>query len=108
MDISDEIMVEAARINPFPLNKNKGHSLSLKRRRKVFYYSGRICFHCGVELTEESFTVDHLIPLGLGGSRKRIENLVASCYPCNKGRGCSVPTQEQLDRAKSLYPPTSL
>ena len=41
------------------------------------------------ELTEETATIEHYVPLGLGGLDNR-NNMVLACDPCNSERGCSM------------------
>lgn len=43
----------------------------------------RICAYCG---TTENLTMDHRIPLVLGGPDHR-ENLIRACKSCNKSKG---------------------
>ena len=60
----------------------------LRRRRKKKAYAqwrGR-CFWCHERLTTEAATVDHLLPLSLGGTNER-PNCVLCCFRCNQGRG---------------------
>lgn len=67
---------------------------SVKRR---MLRKNAACHWCGCGLTPETATVDHKIPLGLGGADQR-DNIVLACEPCNKARGCSVgppPTQPE-------------
>ena len=40
-----------------------------------------ICSYCGIELTEENRTKDHIFPRSWGG--RGHGNLVWSCMPCN-------------------------
>lgn len=40
------------------------------------------CAHCGKKLNENTFTIDHVIPLGKGGTNEPI-NLVPLCEKCN-------------------------
>lgn len=44
------------------------------------------CYYCEVELTKDNRSVDHVIPLALGGAH-HISNLVPSCIPCNSSKG---------------------
>ena len=45
------------------------------------------CFHCDLWLNRETFTLDHIIPVALGGDNS-VYNFVPSCQPCNSKRGC--------------------
>lgn len=45
-----------------------------------------ICVYCGTALTAENRTIDHVIPLSLGGSNKA-RNKVAACITCNGLKG---------------------
>jgi HNH endonuclease len=51
---------------------------------------GMKCFWCGHELTPETLTIDHYIPLSKGGSNK-IKNLRLACNGCNQKRGDAMP-----------------
>jgi len=44
------------------------------------------CAYCGVLLTRNTVTRDHVIPRAAGGQGG--ENLVPSCGPCNRAKGC--------------------
>ena len=52
-----------------------------KLRRKLRIV--RICAYCG---TTENLTMDHRIPLVLGGPDHK-ENLIRACKSCNKSKG---------------------
>lgn len=54
-------------------------------RADVFRRSGGICHHCGKPLPA-SWHIDHLVPVVRGGL-SNLENLVASCPPCNLLKG---------------------
>lgn len=45
-----------------------------------------LCWICGNELTANTATMDHVIPVSLGGSNSR-RNLRAACRSCNEQRG---------------------
>lgn len=44
------------------------------------------CVYCGVSLTPDNYTRDHVIPLSRGGSTQR-ENIAPCCYDCNHLKG---------------------
>lgn len=44
------------------------------------------CSWCGKEFSTDKFTIDHIIPLYLGGL-DGLENVCASCGPCNSKKG---------------------
>ena len=56
-------------------------------RRAVFARDGWACQYCG---SRSNLTVDHVIPRSKGG-QSSWENIVASCGPCNRRKGDSLP-----------------
>ncbi|MEH1777094.1 HNH endonuclease [Nostoc sp.] len=60
-----------------------------KLPRLIEKYGDR-CFWCECHLTPEIMTIDHYIPLSLGGSNKT-DNLRLACYGCNQKRGNAMP-----------------
>lgn len=50
------------------------------------------CWLCGDALTPSTATVDHRIPLSLGGTSD-VHNLFLSCGPCNNEKGRSLPKE---------------
>ena len=58
-------------------------------RRAVFARDGWRCQYCG---SRSSLTVDHVVPRSKGGS-STWDNIVASCAPCNRRKGDSLPRQ---------------
>jgi 5-methylcytosine-specific restriction endonuclease McrA len=58
-------------------------------RRAVFARDGWACQYCG---SRTSLTVDHVVPRSKGGG-STWENIVASCAPCNRRKGDSLPRQ---------------
>jgi 5-methylcytosine-specific restriction endonuclease McrA len=80
----------------------KRWQVSWKMRRKVFEKTGGNCFYCGKkldydiseveELSRSGFHVDHVIPLSRGGTYE-IDNLVPSCFRCNKEKGDKTPEE---------------
>lgn len=55
-----------------------------------FEHLGKKCFYCGVELTNETVTRDHYIPLAKGGN-DNIDNIVPCCKNCNSRKRNKMP-----------------
>ena len=76
-------------------------NLSKKVRFDVFKRDGFKCQYCGAHPPEAVLEVDHIKPVALGGGND-IDNLVAACFDCNRGKGAgdlaSVP-QTLADKA---------
>ncbi|WP_174711375.1 HNH endonuclease [Nostoc sp. TCL240-02] len=77
-----------------PVNLRRYKRLYRKSRRdklpRLIEKYGCRCLWCGCHLTPEIMTVDHYIPLSLGGSNKT-DNLRLACYGCNQKRGNAMP-----------------
>ncbi|MCC4266271.1 HNH endonuclease [Microbacterium schleiferi] len=57
------------------------------------------CYYCGArgnETTGDGLTIDHVIPVALGGS-DAATNLVAACGDCNAGKTSTAPDGETVD-----------
>lgn len=62
------------------------------RRQQLKAYwlkRGKGCIYCGVKLTEENMTVDHVVPRSKDGS-ENAENLAPCCISCNRKKGNSL------------------
>lgn len=77
-------------------NKRKG--LGKTTRFNVFKRDSFQCVYCGVRPPNVVLEVDHIIPVSKGGLNN-IENLVTSCYECNRGK--SNKTLSEIP--KSIY-----
>lgn len=53
---------------------------------KAWIEEAESCEYCGAQLTEKSFSVDHAQPVSRGGGHS-LENLRATCAPCNGAKG---------------------
>lgn len=53
-------------------------------RTLLFKRDGNHCVYCNVTLSHKTATIDHVIPLAKGGSRKSFSNLLLCCEPCNR------------------------
>lgn len=58
-----------------------------RQRMHILDRDAWTCQYCGTRLfTAAEATVDHIIPLSLGGGNED-SNLRAACHPCNKTKG---------------------
>jgi hypothetical protein len=64
-------------------------SIPKAMRMQIFARDGDRCVFCGATLAGEDRTIDHLIPLALGGLDEMV-NYVTACKPCNEQKG-SMP-----------------
>lgn len=48
------------------------------------------CHYCGIDLGSGPWNIDHVIPRSKGGTN-HMENLVASCIPCNRAKSDTMP-----------------
>jgi 5-methylcytosine-specific restriction endonuclease McrA len=65
------------------LENNVDGSFTKEELILKFKECGDACVHCG---TEEKLSVDHIVPLKLGGTNY-IENIQPLCTPCNSRKG---------------------
>lgn len=55
---------------------------------QVLSFYGRQCYYCKRGLAAREITLDHVIPIAIGG-QTIFENLVPACEPCNSRKGKS-------------------
>lgn len=67
-------------------------AVTKRTRFEVLRRDGFRCRYCGATPTEGELTVDHVVPVALGGSDAP-DNLVAACRACNSGKASSSPDQ---------------
>lgn len=63
------------------------------------------CRYCGAKAPDATLTVDHVIPVVLGGGDEP-NNLVTACTDCNAGKASTSPdehTVEDVDAAAILF-----
>ena len=60
-------------------------SLTKKVRFEVFKRDGFRCVYCGGMPPNVLLEADHVVPVSKGGTN-HIDNLVCSCYDCNRGK----------------------
>jgi len=54
-----------------------------ERRLMVLDRDKRKCTYCLIDVSEDSYVLDHIIPVSKGGTNRKF-NLVTSCEGCNQ------------------------
>lgn len=75
------------------LKKEKEKARQIRRSRwwqnKISHCS---CYYCGMDLTPEAVTMDHILPLSRGGSSNK-GNLATACKNCNNRKKNLTPVE---------------
>lgn len=66
-------------------------ALSKKIRFEVFKRDSFSCQYCGANPPDVILEVDHITPVALGGDNG-MDNLITSCFPCNRGKAANSLT----------------
>lgn len=66
------------------------HRVSKRLRYEVLRRDGHRCRYCGGASPDVALTVDHVLPVALGGQAEP-GNLVTACKDCNEGKSASAP-----------------
>lgn len=67
-------------------------AVSKRVRYEVLRRDGHACRYCGAMAPEVKLTIDHVIPVALGGSDDP-SNLLTACVDCNAGKTSTAPDQ---------------
>ena len=59
---------------------------SEKKRKTLYYETGGICIYCGRQIPFKESTIDHIVPLAIGGKNEPV-NAICSCINCNRKKG---------------------
>lgn len=78
------------------VTRNSGKASRAKRR---LLKTRPFCHWCDIELTAETATLEHIVPLKRGGLDHH-NNMTLACKPCNEGRGHDMPELNIHDKAK--------
>jgi hypothetical protein len=65
-------------------------SVSKRLRFEVFRRDGFACRYCGATASDTPLTIDHVVPIALGGTDD-FANLATACKDCNAGKSSSSP-----------------
>ncbi len=72
-------------------------AVSKRTRYEVLRRDNHTCRYCGRRPPEVELTVDHVVPVSLGGSDAP-SNLVAACKDCNAGKTSSSPDSQLVEQ----------
>lgn len=61
---------------------------------EVYNRDGKQCWYCGIDLTFEQSTTEHLLATAHGGSKNN-HNMTIACSPCNAEAG-DLPIVEKV------------
>jgi len=75
-------------------NENGGH-LTAKEWRELLFEADYKCQKCG---TEKDLTLDHIIPVLLGGRNEK-ENAQVLCRSCNSSKGIKTIDYRKMSKA---------
>lgn len=70
-------------------------AVTKRTRYEVLRRDGHRCRYCGASADDQPLTIDHVVPVSLGGSDDP-SNLVAACRDCNAGKASSNPDAEAV------------
>lgn len=70
-------------------------------KAEIYKRDGGICFYCGVHLTEEEASLEHLLSTTHGGNNDK-NNLTIACKPCNLEAGAKSIVKKVRFRDEQL------
>ena len=71
-------------------------AISRRLRFEILRRDGHACRYCGAMAPDVKLTVDHVIPVALGGSDEP-RNLVTACVDCNSGKTSTQPDSDLVE-----------
>lgn len=71
-------------------------AISKRLRYEILRRDNHACRYCGAAAPDVKLTVDHVVPVALGGTDEP-SNLVTACEPCNSGKSASNPDAPLVD-----------
>lgn len=100
--LSDKERIEKCIVKNKRFSQNsKRHPYSLETRKMIYdKYHGR-CQLCGKKLQLSTMTLDHIVPISMGG-RDDISNLWIACKSCNFAKADCMP-EKFLDRIWEIF-----
>ena len=71
-------------------------------KQNVFLRDGYMCQYCGTDVTRNTATLDHVLPVSLGG-KSTYENSVCACGTCNANKGNNHKVVPKVKPVKPTY-----
>ena len=71
-------------------------AVSKRLRFEVLRRDNHTCRYCGAAAPDVEITVDHVLPVALGGTDDSA-NLVAACRDCNAGKSSATPSDSTVE-----------
>jgi len=71
-----------------------------ERRLEILTRDNRRCTYCTIDVSEDDFVLDHLVPVIKGGTNKKT-NLVTSCAACNQRKKDGDPVEFLLQNYRN-------
>lgn len=71
-------------------------SVSKRLRYEILRRDNHACRYCGQAAPDVALTIDHVVPIALGGSDDPT-NLAAACADCNGGKSATTPDSPLVD-----------
>lgn len=75
-------------------------TISKRLRYEILRRDNHTCRYCGAHAPDVPITVDHVIPVALGGTDDPA-NLAASCADCNSGKSATSPDAPLVDQVRA-------
>lgn len=87
-----EIFVgEVGGINKVFQRKSR-YVISGDTQQKIWARDNFACVYCGIRMGQRLLTIDHFVPLELGGENEE-RNYITACRKCNKDKGSLSPIE---------------
>lgn len=67
--------------------------INARLRFEILRRDGNACRYCGAMAPEVKLTIDHVMPVALGGNDEP-SNLVTACRDCNAGKTSTMPDEK--------------
>lgn len=82
---------------------SRGSDVKQRARAKLLKKHGHGCCFCGRMFASDALTIEHVLPLSLGGGWD-LSNLRLSCSPCNTERGVEPFYDFQAKKREQVKP----
>lgn len=83
------------------IHRKQEYAISGAIQQQIWARDGFRCMYCGQPMGKVQLTVDHFVPLELGGANQS-DNLISACRRCNKHKG-KIPPQEYCTKNRLDY-----